>query len=294
MQHCENPLHAQFYADRATVCLATVQDTEQVACKTFRIRLNCAPIASAITPGQFVMLRLADCDDPLLARPLAMYDTAPSLTSDRSQFLDLIYLVSGKFTQRMISSNGQLAELWGPLGNGFPVQTADHLIMVAGGIGFTPFYSLAVEHLGLKRYGSPSRQTTKPKRISFLVGARNREFLEYLDDFDQLGIEIRRSTDDGTQGHHGFVTDLVREALEEPSDLSRQIVCCGPERMMEAVAEIAQHYGVPCQLSLETPMACGIGICFTCVAKVRQAGGGWDYKRTCVEGPVFNAADLVW
>ena len=74
----------------------------------------------------------------------------------------------------------------------------------------------------------------------------------------------------------------------------RRIVCCGPEKMMEAVAHIAQQANVPCQVSLETPMACGIGICFSCVAKVRQDDGTWDYRRTCVEGPVFDAQAIEW
>ena len=109
-----------------------------------------------------------------------------------------------------------------------------------------------------------------------------------------LGIDLRLSTDDGSAGQHGFVTDILRQLLDEPATGSRKIVCCGPERMMEAVAEIAKQYRVPCEVSLETPMACGIGICFTCVAKVTQPDGSWDYKRTCVEGPVFDAEKIVW
>ena len=136
------------------------------------------------------------------------------------------------------------------------------------------------------------------RQVTFCYGARNAEFFAGLDDFRRLGLELHLSTDDGTLGHHGFVTDVLRRVLDEsPSPVdsnTQQIICCGPERMMEAVAEIANHYQVPCQVSLETPMACGIGICFTCVAKVRQPDGTWDYKRTCVEGPVFDAEKIVW
>ena len=73
-----------------------------------------------------------------------------------------------------------------------------------------------------------------------------------------------------------------------------RIVCCGPEPMLEAVAEISRELRVPCQVSLETPMACGIGICFSCVARIRDASGNWDYRRTCVEGPVFEAEDVAF
>jgi dihydroorotate dehydrogenase electron transfer subunit len=91
-----------------------------------------------------------------------------------------------------------------------------------------------------------------------------------------------------------LVTALLAETLDEYGAERCRIACCGPERMMEAVAVLAERRSVPCELSLETPMACGIGICFSCVAKVRQPDGSWDYKRTCVEGPIFDARKIVW
>ena len=87
--------------------------------------------------------------------------------------------------------------------------------------------------------------------------------------------------------------ELLDEAAANP-ETSVRIACCGPERMMEAVAHLAHERGVACEVSLETPMACGIGICFSCVVKVRQPDGEWDYKRTCVEGPVFAAEKIEW
>ena len=86
----------------------------------------------------------------------------------------------------------------------------------------------------------------------------------------------------------GLVTELIEPVVEGSSGDCR-IVCCGPEPMMDATAKIARRLEVPCQVSLETPMACGIGICFSCVAKIRDTSGAWDYRRTCVEGPVFDA-----
>jgi dihydroorotate dehydrogenase electron transfer subunit len=106
-------------------------------------------------------------------------------------------------------------------------------------------------------------------------------------------VNIQVSTDDGSRGHNGLVTDLLDRALSGSIE-SAQILCCGPEPMMERVCEIARAADVPCLVSLETPMACGIGICFSCVAKVRDSAGGWDYKRTCVEGPVFEASKIQW
>jgi dihydroorotate dehydrogenase electron transfer subunit len=105
---------------------------------------------------------------------------------------------------------------------------------------------------------------------------------------------VRVSSDDGSVGHHGFVTDLLAQRLDETRGEDRVVVCCGPEPMMEAVATVCRLNETRCYASLETPMACGIGICFSCVAKVRQSDGGWDWKRTCVEGPVFDTDRIVW
>jgi dihydroorotate dehydrogenase electron transfer subunit len=291
----ENALHAAFCADRACQLTTAIVENVKLVRETYRVRFECPEIARRITPGQFVMLRLSDCDDPLLGRPLAMYDTVLS-TSGEPIGLDVVYLTAGKFTRQLANcSPGVLLDVWGPLGNGFTRPSAEHVIMVAGGIGQTPFFSLGAELAGLKRYGDMPRTVSRPKQITFCYGARNVEFFAGLDDFRSLGLELHLSTDDGTLGHHGFVTDVLRKLLDDShAKHSRQVVCCGPERMMEAVAEIAEHSQVPCQVSLETPMACGIGICFTCVAKVRQPDGTWDYKRTCVEGPVFDAEKIVW
>ncbi|HEY2761697.1 MAG TPA: dihydroorotate dehydrogenase electron transfer subunit [Pirellulales bacterium] len=289
-----NPLHAKYCADRGVQTRTALIENVPLAKDTFRVRFDCPSIASRITPGQFVMIRLAGCDDPLLARPLAMYDTVCAESGDAIG-LDVVYLVAGKFTRRLSACiPGQLLDVWGPLGNGFPPQPVDHMIMVAGGIGQTPFLALAAEHLGRKPFGNPAREVPRPKRITFCYGARSAEYLAGLDDFRRLGIDIQISTDDGSAGHHGFITDLLTKLLAEPFHGKRQIACCGPEAMMHAVAKIAHSSSVPCQVSLETPMACGIGICFTCVAKVRQGDGDWDYKRTCVEGPIFDADKIIW
>ena len=88
-----------------------------------------------------------------------------------------------------------------------------------------------------------------------------------------------------------MVTDLIEPAVRQ-SPWPCRVVCCGPEPMMAATAAVALRLGLPCQVSLESPMACGVGVCFSCVKKIRDASGGWDYCRTCVEGPVFDALDV--
>jgi dihydroorotate dehydrogenase electron transfer subunit len=178
-------------------------------------------------------------------------------------------------------------------------------MMVAGGIGQTPFPAVARAYLGLRQYGYSTPQPLNPStpqpthhsllttHVSLCYGVRSAAYLAGLDDFRALGVEVAISTDDGSAGHHGFVTDLVKRSLESRNPPTR-LMGCGPEPMMHALAEIAAAAGVPCELSLETPMACGIGACFSCVAKIRQDDGHWDYRRVCVEGPVFDSTRVVF
>jgi len=283
--------HAVSYADGAWHGTVTIEENVRIARDTYRVRFRSPQMAARILPGQFLMVRLAGSDDPLLGRPLALFDTV--LDADgRPTGLDVVYLTVGKMTHRLAACRAdEPLEVWGPLGNGFPPSAAEHLLMVAGGIGQTPFLALAREALGLRSYGDPARHVPRAEKATLCYGARSRDYLACVEDFERAGVEVRLSTDDGSAGHHGLVTDLVRPAVAA-SSLACRIVCCGPDPMMEATANVARELGVPCQVSLETPMACGIGVCFSCVAKVRDGSGGWDYRRTCVEGPVFDAEDI--
>jgi len=288
-----SPLHAKYYADQAIQQTVEVVENVPLARDTWRVRFRSRALARRILPGQFLMLRLSGCDDPLIGRPLALYDVMDT-DGGEPDAVDVVYLVKGKLTSRLAKfQSGQHLDIWGPLGNGFEPLAARHLIMVAGGIGQTPFLALAKECLGIQRFGSPPREPARCDRVTLCYGARSADLLAGVEDFESLGVEVRLATDDGTRGHHGLVTDLLHAILTE-GHLGRRVVCCGPEPMMAAAARIASDIDVPCQVSLETPMACGIGICFTCVAKVRDPSGGWDYKRTCVEGPVFDARLIEW
>lgn len=243
------------------------------------------------------MLRLASGDDPLLGRPLALYDTVLN-DAGEAFAIDVVYLVVGKMTGRLARvAVGEPLEIWGPLGNGFPVRRVKHLIMVAGGIGQTPFAALGREFLGDRAYGEPARSGAMAERVTLCYGARSKEYLAGVADFEQRGVEVRISTDDGSAGEQGLVTSLLERLLHETDAASiadTHVVCCGPEPMMAAVANITMQRGVSCEVSLETPMACGLGICFSCVTRVRDDSGEWDFRRTCVEGPIFDARRIVF
>lgn len=285
----ESSLHATYCADHARFIEAAIVENEPVARDTFRLRVYSPEIATRILPGQFVMIRLAGVNDPLLGRALALYDS----TADGA--LDVVYLRMGKFTRELARrQTGDCVELWGPLGNGFQLPAADRLIMVAGGIGQTPMLALGKQALGQQVYGSPKLAATTFNSVVLCYGVRDASLLAGAEDFRAAGIDLRIASDDGSIGHQGLVTDLLVTALSECGGQSVVVATCGPEPMMARVAELCAERDEPCFASLETPMACGIGICFSCVAPVRQSGGGWDYKRTCVEGPVFDAATLVW
>jgi dihydroorotate dehydrogenase electron transfer subunit len=289
-----NPLHAAYYADAASQTRVAIVENVQLARETYRVRFECPEIARRIVPGQFLMLRLAGLNDPLLGRPLALYDVVLD-GAGRPAAIDIVYLVLGKMTARLARAKaGNEIDVWGPLGNGFPPRPCDELIMVAGGIGQTPFLALGQEYLGRRCYGNQPRESTSAKKVTLCYGVRTAALAAGVDDFRAAGFDVRLSSDDGTLGHHGLVTKLLEDALAEMTATNRLVVCCGPEPMMEATAELCQAAETPCLVSLETPMACGIGICFSCVAKVRQSDGTWDYKRTCVEGPIFDATQLEW
>ncbi|MEW4454032.1 dihydroorotate dehydrogenase electron transfer subunit [Bremerella sp. JC817] len=271
----------------------SIVENVQMAARIYRVRFEAPEIAAKIQPGQFVMVRVANCFDPLLGRAFAMYDVIAG-EDGTPKYVDVVYQVHGKLTTRLKQMEpGQQLEVWGPLGNGFTIPETDHLILVAGGIGQTPFLAVAKQVLGKQSYGEGEFTQKPPQKVTLCYGARSAVDLAGLEDFEATGLELKICTDDGSTGHHGLVTDLLDQAIAERIG-APQVLCCGPEKMMEAVSKLTAERDVPCQVSLETPMACGIGICFTCVAPVLQEDGSWDYKRTCVEGPIFDACQIAW
>jgi dihydroorotate dehydrogenase electron transfer subunit len=259
-----------------------------LARNTYLVRLHAPELARAIRPGQFLMLRLPTGTDPLLGRPFALYDTVLD-EHGQPAWIDVVYLVVGKLTGRLAAARaGDSVEVWGPLGNGFPdLDGVDHVGLVAGGIGQTPFLAYVRQLLGERGYGGrPARRAAR--RVSLYYGVRTADLAAGVEDFQSAGAAVHLATDDGSLGFPGFVTQLLEQ--QEPP---QHLVGCGPEPMLRALAAFAARRQIPCHLSLETPMACGVGICFSCVTRVRTADG-WDYRRVCVEGPVFDAGRLTW
>ena len=243
----------------------------------WRLTIRSEDVLPVVRAGQFVMLRLPNRTDPLLGRPLALYRAEPHR-------IEVVYLTIGNMTHRLAEMKAEDSlELWMPLGNGFPENKVQHTIIAAGGIGQTPFLMYC-----------QNQQAKNPKeRISLLYGARTASRIACMDDFRQLGIEPNIATDDGSEGFCGFVTDLI-ERVYQPGE-STQLFCCGPLPMLRSAFLTAQKWGLSCFVSLETPMSCGLGICFGCVVPYREdEQSDWDYRRTCIDGPVFDAYKLRW
>ncbi|MDO4575558.1 MAG: dihydroorotate dehydrogenase electron transfer subunit [Planctomycetia bacterium] len=257
-----------------------IVENRRVAQDLWSVRFE-APAEEIYTPkpGQFVMLRVPGCRAPLLGRPLAIYRVVEPTWQ-------VVYAVVGEGTRLLARQlPGMAIEFWGPLGNGFPIdETCQNPVLVAGGIGQTPLYLLAQAFLN--RPGV--------EKVTLLLGCRDKAHLACVEDFQALSpdrLELRIATDDGSMGHPGFVTDLLSDAIREAPHL----YTCGPLPMLKKVAAFAVSRGIPCHVSLETPMACGMGICFTCVTKCKaDTPQGWDYCRTCTEGPVFDAEKILF
>jgi len=254
-----------------------VESNDRLTEDTWRLALRTEEALPAVRPGQFAMLRLPNRTDPLLGRPLALYRAEPHR-------IEVVYLAVGKMTYRLTEVKpAELLELWMPLGNGFPDDVVirgdvQHTIIVAGGIGQTPFLMYC---------------QNRQERVSLLYGARTASRIACMDDFRLQGIEPLIATDDGSLGYHGLVTDLIGTVHQ--SGEAARLLCCGPLPMLRSAFQTAQKLDMPCLVSLETPMSCGLGICFGCVVQYREnEHSAWDYRRTCIDGPVFDAYKLRW
>ncbi len=253
---------------------------DAVADDFYLARWQAPHIAAQVEPGQFVNIEVAAGVAPLLRIPLSVCAADP-----QAGYIDVLYEDMGPKSQalsRLVP--GVQTQCLGPLGRGFPppAQGAG-AILVGGGIGVPPMlYWGAV----LRRCGV---------RVALLVGARHRG--KHLPDplLAPAADTVRRATDDGSLGHAGLVTDLLRDELAEVGP--HQVYCCGPHGMMQAVAALCREMDAPCQVSLEEYMACGIGICVGCAVELVGAEDDSDYSRyarICVDGPVFDARRVKW
>lgn len=233
---------------------------------------GCESLAGA-RPGQFAMLRGPWGRDPILPRAYSIL----AVVDGRAEFL--VRRVGRGSNLLADAVPGSPVSVLGPLGTWFPAAEPGTLdLLVAGGCGLPPLYMSALLAHGRGRGAD----------IELLLGARCSEEIVLVDRLAALGLAVFTITEDGSSGEQGLVTDLLQRRLERATTAAR-IFACGPEAMLRAVRQVARAHGVPCSLSLEAAMACGIGACLGCA--VERAGGG--YLHVCKDGPVFDA-EAVW
>jgi len=237
-------------------------------------------------PGQFVMVRVSDRLDPLLARPLSVYGCERSEDGVR---LGLLYRVAGKGTEILSELRpGQVLRVLGPLGRGFRIDgTRRTVVLVAGGIGIAPLTFLAERYRAL-RSGAEGRE------VVCYAGARCAEALVGLERMEALCSRVIVTTDDGTRGACGIVTEPL--GLDLPSFRPGEAIvyACGPRAMLRCLADMLRETPADCQVSVEECMACGLGACLGCAVAARQRENTFSYVRVCKEGPVFDIHDLDW
>lgn len=250
----------------------SVVSTERLSSNYALLKLSPADTSvslPAMMPGQFVQVEVPDSKTTYLRRPISVCNV------DDNGCLWLLVRDAGAGTHALVElQNGRRLNLLLPLGHGFTCDVAagTHALLVGGGVGVAPLLYLGRV---LKASGVD---------VHFLLGARSKADLLLLDEFERVG-KVSLSTDDGSVGTPGVVTQ--NPAITEGD--ADMIYCCGPMPMMKAVARVARERGVPCEVSLENEMACGLGACLCCVEKTVDG-----HLCVCTEGPVFNIDRLLW
>jgi ferredoxin--NADP+ reductase/dihydroorotate dehydrogenase electron transfer subunit len=232
------------------------------------MNIEAPDVAAAAKPGQFIILRI-DEEGERIPLTIADYD------ADKG-FVTIIFQEMGKTTKQLakMASGDELQDFVGPLGKASEIEKIGTVLLVGGGIGIAPVYPQARAY---REIGN---------KVISIIGARNEEMLILEDEMSSVSDELLVATDDGSKGHHGFVTDLVKELLDSDEKIDR-IVAIGPPIMMRTVAGVTDPYDVETIVSLNPIMVDGTGMCGGCRVNV-----GGETKFACVDGPEFNAKDV--
>jgi len=263
------------HESNASMLKATVFENETLSVSPTikRIVLDAPIITRTAKPGQFVHLALPEGSPHVLRRPFSIFEL-----SRTGGVLTVLYQVVGEGT-RLLSEvkEGSKLSVMGPLGSGWDFMHARRPLLIGGGVGAAPLLLLARDIV------------SRGISLDVILGASTADMLVCQEFFEGLGKKRRLHlcTDDGSRGFKGFTTELAAELLA--SKKFDYIASCGPEPMQKLVAELAANRGISCEVSLERRMACGVGACLSCVVDTPDGK-----KRACVDGPVFNAQEVIW
>jgi dihydroorotate dehydrogenase electron transfer subunit len=258
----------------------TLLSREEISKDVFKLTLSSSQISRKAKPGNFVHLKVNSGSDgsPLLRRPFSIH----SVDRAGKRFEILLKVVGKGSAILSAKSPGEKVDLLGPIGNSFSHPSkGKEPVLVAGGMGIAPLWFL---------YTRLARRLSS-ENITVYLGAKSKRELLYAEKLKDTGAKLILSTDDGSAGKKGLVTEVfLKEMKRRGRDAKRLAVySCGPHRMLRRMSQIAKSLDLWCQVSLETHMACGVGACWGCVVK----GNNETYKRVCVDGPVFDAREVV-
>lgn len=258
-------------------CKAEIVKIEKLKEDLYKFSIKADEIVKDSKPGQFIEIRVIDQIEPLLRRPISIYNL-----EKEQGILEFIFQVKGKGTNLLADRKvGEKLDVIGPLGYGtFEIKEYEKVAIIGGGIGMFPLYELAKE----------LKQTTNTK-VNIYMGFRNKELITLEEEFKAVSDRLTITTDDGSYGIQGFsINELKKDIENEKID---KIFACGPLPMLKAVKALATEKEIPCQISLEEKMACGLGVCLGCAVKTaKSTNDAPEYWHVCKAGPVFNAQDV--
>ncbi len=240
-----------------------------------RQRINCKEFTQLIQPGQFVNIKVSESYVPLLRRPISFHRV-----NREEGWFEILFQVIGKGTELLSSFQaGEEISILGPLGNHFIIpDNCTHAILIAGGLGIAPLCFLAQE------------LASRKIAATLFFGNKSRDGFCCLKDFEELQTPYLLATDDGSFGFKGPVIDLFLTKQKQIKESPSIIYACGPNPMLQKLKLVAEQSNLPCQVSLETMMACGFGACLGCV--VNSTSALEPYKYVCKDGPVFNVSEI--
>jgi dihydroorotate dehydrogenase electron transfer subunit len=256
---------------------SSIVSKEKLSQEIFRLTLLSPYISQKVKPGNFVHIKVNPNPYPLLRRAFSVH-----YVDKQKGCFEILFKVVGRGT-RILSekSPGDMLDILGPIGNNFSFpQKKETVMLVAGGMGIAPLWFLFTNLI----------KKTDLKKLIFFLGAKTQKELLYYEKLKDLGTNLKVTTDDGSFGTKGLVTDVFLKEIRRRRDEARKLMVysCGPPEMLKKMSDISKRYGFSCQISLEGHMPCGVGACWGCVVKLENGG----YKRVCIDGPVFDAREI--
>ena len=248
------------------------------------LALAAPQVARAARAGQFLMVKTGTGHDPLLRRPFSVFEILRDASGSATGVSILVKRI-GPSTRLLYDAKvGDTVACLGPLGQPFTVVDAPTAgWMVAGGVGLAPFWTLA------------EALVARGVKTTLFYGARRATELFYLDGFRHHGVELVLTTEDGSRGEKGrVIAPLDRALAARPAGQPVAIYACGPEGMLAATARTAAAFNRTCEVSVERIMGCGLGGCYSCIVPMKTESGGVHHVRSCISGPVLDAAQIAW